>query len=95
MTAPMPNHGVNALDDDVFLSSMEDIATPLMTVKKNLLLVGLFPGCDEGCRMCYGLPTGFLLLKSGVQRLVDSKEILFEKTVVPLVRPVFRHLQFP
>ena len=59
--------------------------TPLLTVKKNLLLAGLFPGCDEVCRMCSVLPTGCHLLKSGVQRLMDSKEILFEKTVVPLV----------
>ena len=34
MTAPMPNHGVNVVDDDVFVSSVEDISTPLMIVKK-------------------------------------------------------------
>ena len=65
--------------------SVNDIVTPLMTVKKNLLLAGLFPGCDEGYHMCSSLPTGCHLLKSGVQCLMDSKEILFEKTFVPLV----------
>ena len=85
VTAPMPKHGVNAVEEDSFVVFVKDIATPLMTVKKNLLSAGLFPGCDEGCRMCSALPTGCPLLKSGVQRLMDSKEILFEKTIVPLV----------
>ena len=44
----MPKHGVNAIDEDSFVVSVKDIVTPLMTVKKNLLLSGLFPGCDEG-----------------------------------------------
>ena len=56
-----------------------------MTVKKNLLLAGLFSGCGEGCHMCSILPAGCHLLKSGVQRLMDNKEIMFEKTMIPLV----------
>ena len=35
--------------------------------------------------MCSVLPTGCHLLKSGAQRLMDNKEILFEKTFVPLI----------
>ena len=81
----MPKHGVKAIDEDSFVVFVNDIVTPLMIVKKKFLLAGLFSGCDEGCRMCSVLPTGCHLLKSGVQRLLDSKEILFEKTVVPLV----------
>ena len=77
MTAPIPKHGVNAINEDSFVVSVKDIVTPLMTVKKNLLLAGLFPGCDEGCCMCSARPNGCPLLKSGVQRLMDSKEILF------------------
>ena len=73
VTAPMPKHGVNAIDEDSFVVSVKDIITPLMTVKKNLLLAGLFPGCGEGCRLCSVLPTGCHLLKSGVQRLMDNK----------------------
>ena len=70
ITAPMPKHGhgVNAVDDDLFMTSVEEIATHLTTVKKNLLLAGLFPGCGEGCRTCSILPAGCYLLKSGVQR---------------------------
>ena len=47
MTAPMPKHGhgVNVMDDDLFVTSVEEISTPLMTVKKNLLLASLFLGC--------------------------------------------------
>ena len=52
VTAPMPKHGVNAIDEDSFVVPVNDIVTPLMTVKKNLFLAGLFPGCDEGCCMC-------------------------------------------
>ena len=85
MIAPMPKDGVNAIDEDSFVVSVNDIVTPLITVKKNLLLAGLFPGCDEDCRMCSVLPTGCHLLKSGVQRLMNNKEIMFEKTLVPLV----------
>ena len=53
ITAPMPKHGhgVNDVDDDLFVTSVEEISTPLMTVNKNLLLAGLFPGCGEGCHM--------------------------------------------
>ena len=56
-----------------------------MNVKRNLLLVGVFPSCGEGCHMLSILPTDFHLLKSGVQHLMDNKEILFENTVIPVV----------
>ena len=51
MTAPMSNHdkGVNEIDDATFVSSIEDLATPLTTVKDNLLRVGVFPGCSKDC----------------------------------------------
>ena len=63
--APMPkhNHGVNVVDTDLFVTSVDEVSTPLMTVKKNLLLAGLFLGCGEGCHMCSSLPTGCNLLK--------------------------------
>ena len=50
ITAPMPKHGrgVNTVDTDLFVTSVEEISTPLVTVKKNFLLASLFPGCDEG-----------------------------------------------
>ena len=46
ITAPMPKHGrgVNAVDTDVFVTLVEEVSTPLMTMKKNLLLAGLFLG---------------------------------------------------
>ena len=55
------------------------------TVNKNLLLAGLFLGYGEGCHMCLSFLSGCYLLKAGVQRLMDNKEILFEKTLVPTV----------
>ena len=68
ITALMPKHGngVNVMDDDSFVTFVEDLSTPLMTVKKNLLLAGLFPGCGEGFHLCSILPAGCYLLKSGV-----------------------------
>ena len=68
ITTPMPKHGhgVNAVGDDLFVTSVEEISTPLMTVKKNLLLAGLFPGCGESCHMCSILSAGCHLLKLGV-----------------------------
>ena len=38
ITAPMPKHchGVNVVDDDLFVTSVEEISTPLVTVNKNL-----------------------------------------------------------
>ena len=77
ITTPMPKHGrgVNAIDTDLFVTSVDNVSTPLMIVKKNLLLAGLFPGYGEGCHMCLFLPFGCRLLKLGVQRLIDSKEI--------------------
>ena len=52
MTAPMPQHGVNAVEEDRYVAFVDDIVTPLLTVKRNLLLAGLFPGCSKGCLLC-------------------------------------------
>ena len=65
ITAPIPKHGrgVNAVEEDVFVTSKEELVTPLMTIKWNLLKAGLFLGCDEGFHLCSFLPTGCPLLK--------------------------------
>ena len=51
ITAPMPNHGkgVNAIEYVAFVSSVNDLTTPLKTIKENLLKAGVFPGCLEEC----------------------------------------------
>ena len=74
VTAPMTKHGVNAVVEDLFVASVDDIVTRLMIVNKNLLLVGLFPGCSEGCHLCSVSPTGCPSLKSGIQNLMRSEE---------------------
>ena len=51
VTAPMPQHRVNAVEEDRYVASVEEIVTPLSTVKKNLLQAGLFPGCGEDCQI--------------------------------------------
>ena len=82
ITAPMPNHGkgVNAIEDTAFVSSVEDLTTPLTIVKENLLRVGVFPGCLKDCNCCTLQKNGCEWLKKGVQHLIDSHEILFERT---------------
>ena len=87
IAAPMTKHnrGINSVDTDLFVSFVDEVSTPLLTFKKNLLLAGLFLGYGEGCHMCLSLPSGCYLLKAGVQRLMDNKEILFEKTQFPTV----------
>ena len=54
ITAPMLNHGkgVNAIDDTTFVSSVEDLTTPLTTMKENLLRVGVFHNCLKYCDCC-------------------------------------------
>ena len=83
----MPKHsrGVNAVEDDMFVTVVDELITPLLTIKRNLMRAGLFPGYDESCHLCLSLPTGCHLLKAGVQLLMDDKEILFEKTLVPTI----------
>ena len=80
----MPKHdnGVNVIDDDIFVASIDVLATPLLTLKKNLLQASLFPGCGESCHLCLSLSAGCHLLKTGVQRLMDDRDNLFEKTPV-------------
>ena len=58
VTAPMPQHGVSAVEEDRYVASVEEIVTPLSTVKRNLLLAGLFPGCGEDCLLCVVSPFG-------------------------------------
>ena len=78
----MPNHGkgVNAIEDTVFVSPVEDLTTPLTIVKENLLRAGVFPGCLKDCNCCTEQVNGCKWLKEGVQRLINSHEILFERT---------------
>ena len=78
--APMPSHnkGVNAINDVSYVSTISDLTTPLIIIKKNLLQVGLFSGCLESCYHCASQSEGCMWLKKGIQHLIDSCEILFE-----------------
>ena len=83
----MPKHDrdVNAIEEDMFVTLVDELVTPLLTIKKNLLNAGVFPGCDESCHFCLSSPTSCHLLKVGVQCLIDNKDILFEKTSIPTI----------
>ncbi|KAI5397196.1 hypothetical protein KIW84_063136 [Lathyrus oleraceus] len=81
ITAPMPNHDktVNAVDDNSHITNVDDLASPLLIIKKNLLQAGLFPGCAQKCDLCILRPNDCLKLRNGIQRLMDDRIILFEK----------------
>ena len=81
----MPKHGhnSNAIEEDMFVTSVDELVTLLLTIKNNLLIAGVFPGYDESYHFCLSSPTSCPLLKADVQCLIDNKEILFEKTFVP------------
>ena len=64
----MPNHGkgVNVIEDTTFVSSINDLTTPLNFVKNNLLKVGVFPGYLKDCCCCAVQINGYEWLKRGV-----------------------------
>ena len=85
ISAPMPRHchNTNVIEEDLFVTTIDELMTPLQTIKINLLKTGVFSGCSEVFHLCLSSPTGCPLLKVGIQCLIDNKEILFEKTLVP------------
>ncbi|XP_058741110.1 uncharacterized protein LOC131613458 [Vicia villosa] len=92
ITAPMPKHdrAVNAVDQDSYVTNVMSLTTPLPVIKKKLLQAGLFPGCVEDCYYCSSQSNGCAMLKTGMQRLVDNRTILFEK--MPSVENLYEDL---
>ena len=90
ISSPMPKHGHNshAIEEDLYVATVDDLMTPLPIIKLNLLKAGIFPGCEKDCYLYSSLQSDCLLLKLGIQRLMDNQEILFEKTPVTTVTPV-------
>ena len=54
ITAPMPKHdkGISVIDDVSYVSTVSDLTTPLLIIKKNLLQASLFSGYIERCYCC-------------------------------------------
>ena len=78
----MPSHGkgVNSIDDVSYVSTINDLTTPLMIIKKNLLRASLFSGYPKNGYHCASQTNGFMRMKKGIQYLIDIHEIFFEKT---------------
>ena len=68
ISAPMPKHArnANAIEEDMFVTSVGELMTPLLTIKMNFLNAGVFSGCDEDCRFYLSSPTTYPLLKVGI-----------------------------
>ena len=66
--AHMPKHGhnANAIEEDMFVTSVDELMTPLLTIKKNLLNASVFPSFDESCHFCLSSPTDCPSLKTSV-----------------------------
>ncbi|XP_058774811.1 uncharacterized protein LOC131649084 [Vicia villosa] len=81
ITAPMPKHDktVDVVNQDSYFTNVMSLTTPLPLIKKKLLQAGLFPGCVEGCYYCSSQSNGCVMLKTGIQRLMDNRTILFER----------------
>ena len=67
ITAPMPKHdkGISDVEDVLYVTFVDDVVTPLSTIKNNILQVGLFLGYIEGCYFCAVQPNDCGLLKGG------------------------------
>ena len=74
ISAPMPKHGhhAHAVEEDLFVATVNDLMTPLPIIKLKLLKAGIFPGCEEDCCLCSSLPADYPLLKLDIQRLMDN-----------------------
>ena len=90
ISAPMPKHGhsAHAIEEDMYVAVVDDLMTPLPIIKMNLLKAGIFPGCEKDCYFCSSLQSDCPLLKSGIQRLMDNQEILFQKIPVTPITPI-------
>ena len=84
ISAPMLRHGHNAnvVEEDLFVSTVDELLTPLLTIKLNFLKAGVIPGCDQDYHTCLSSSFDSPLLKKGIQQLIDNQEILFEKAHV-------------
>ena len=69
ISSPMPRHGHNAntVEEDLFVSTVDERLTRLLTIKLNLLKVGVFPGCDQDFHACLSSPFDCPQLKKGIQ----------------------------
>ncbi|XP_058783353.1 uncharacterized protein LOC131658035 [Vicia villosa] len=98
ITAPMPKHdkAVNAVDQESYVTNVMNLTTPLPLIKKKLLQADLFPGCIEDCYYCSSQSNGCTMLKTGIQCLMDSRTIMFEKvpSVENLCEDLAQNLKF-
>ena len=40
-------HNANVIEEDLFVTKVDELLNPLPIIKINLLKVGIFPGCNE------------------------------------------------
>ncbi|XP_058775661.1 uncharacterized protein LOC131649933 [Vicia villosa] len=88
---PMPPHGshaANALDcveDTRLVKDVTELGSLLPLLKVELLRMGLYAGCGELCNDCMATSSVCDKVKNGIQQLIDSGYLQFERVRRPEV----------
>ncbi|XP_058763228.1 uncharacterized protein LOC131636633 [Vicia villosa] len=82
---PMPPHGAHAanaievVEDARLVKDVIELGSLLPLLKKELLRMGLYSSCGELCTDCMAISSVCDKVKSGVQELIDSGYLQFER----------------
>ncbi|XP_058741044.1 uncharacterized protein LOC131613387 [Vicia villosa] len=86
---PMPPHGSHAanalecVEDTRLVKDVVELDSLLPPLKKELLRMGLYSGCGECCIDCMAISSVCDKVKSGIQQLMDSGYLQFERVRRP------------
>ncbi|XP_058762353.1 uncharacterized protein LOC131635725 [Vicia villosa] len=86
---PMPPHGAHAanaievVEDARLVKDVIELGSLLPLLKKELLRMDLYSGCGEFCADCMAISSVCDKVKSGVQQLIDSGYLQFERVRRP------------
>ena len=48
-------HNVHAVVEDLHVTDVVDLLTPLLVIKEKLMRAGIFPGCGKDCYFCLNI----------------------------------------
>ncbi|XP_058725919.1 uncharacterized protein LOC131597227 [Vicia villosa] len=86
---PMPPHGAHAtnaiefVEDTRLVKDEIELGSLLPLLKEELSRMGLYSGCGEFCTNCMAISSVCDKVKSGVQQLMDSAYLQFERVRHP------------
>ncbi|XP_058746156.1 uncharacterized protein LOC131619029 [Vicia villosa] len=86
---PMPPHGAHATnaiefaEDTRLVKDVIELGSLLPLLKKELLRMGLYSSCGKFCTDCMAVSSVYDKVKSGVQQLINSGYLQFERVRRP------------